>query len=50
MKNFSNINDIVNANATPMVDNSKWISWYLDLYKSGLSQKRLEAIARLLTQ
>lgn len=50
MKNFTNINTIVNANATEMVDNTKWISWFLDLNRKGHSQKNLEKIARLITQ
>ena len=50
MRNFSNINSIVNANATPMVDGSKWICWYLDAKRKGVSKKRLEKIAYLLSQ
>ena len=50
MKNFTNINTIVNANATEMVDNTKLTSWFLDLNRKGHSQKNLEKIARLITQ
>lgn len=50
MKTFNNINNIVNANATPMVDGSKWITWYLNNLKNGHSQKRLETIAKLITE
>ena len=50
MRNFSNINNIVNANATEMVDGSKWVTWYLNNLKNGRSQKRMETIARLITQ
>ena len=50
MRNFSNINDIVNANAIEMVDKSKWITWYLNNKRKGHSQNSLETIARLVTQ
>jgi hypothetical protein len=50
MRNFSNINDIVNANATEMVNKSKWITWYLNNKRKGVSEKRLETIAYLITQ
>lgn len=51
MKNLNkiyNINSIVNANATPMVDGSKWIKWSLDRIKSGLDLRRVNKIADML--
>lgn len=50
MENFYNINTIVNANATEMVDNTKWISWSLNRLREGVPMKNLEKIARLITE
>jgi len=47
---FYNINNIVNANSTPMVDGSKWIVWGLDNLKNGLTKRRLNKIAELITE
>lgn len=47
MKNFKNINQIVNCNAIEMVDNSKWIEWYLNRKKS-IPQKNLDRLIYLL--
>ena len=51
MKNikFYNINHIINANATPMVDKSKWVSWSLNLLKKGKSSRSINRIAHLIT-
>jgi hypothetical protein len=52
MKNqngFYNINNIVNANATEMVDGSKWIKWSLNQLKKGLPKRNLNKIAALIT-
>ena len=49
MRNFYNINAIVNANATEMVDESKWITWSLRQMKKGLSAKKINRIACMIT-
>jgi hypothetical protein len=52
MKNensFYNINSIVNANATEMVDGSKWVNWSLNQLKKGLTKRKLNKIAQLVT-
>jgi len=41
--NFKNINQIVNCNSIEMVDNTKWIKWYLNQKKSN-TQKNLDSI------
>ena len=43
-----NINYIVNANATPMVDGSTWVKWSLDRMKEGVSLRRINTIAKFL--
>lgn len=51
MKNqFYNINALVNANAIPMRDDSKWISWSKDQINRGLSKRKINLIAQQLTQ
>lgn len=50
MRTFNNINNIVNANATEMVDGSKWINWYINNKRKGVPNKNLEKIAYLITQ
>ena len=47
---FYNINHIVNANSTPMVDGSKWITWGLNNLKKGLTKRKLNKIAELITE
>ena len=47
---FYNINHIVNANAIPMVDGSKWIVWGLDNMKKGSSKRQINMIADILTR
>jgi hypothetical protein len=42
---FYNINTIINANATKMVDGSKWINWSLDRIKEGLPLRNVNRIA-----
>jgi len=46
---FYNIHEMINANTTPMVDGSKWISWANDRLKDGLSPRRLNKIAGLIS-
>lgn len=45
--NFKNINQIVNCNSIEMVDNTKWIQWYLNQKKS-IPQKNLDRIVWIL--
>ena len=45
--NFKNINQVVNCNSILMVDNSKWIQWYLNQKKS-IPQKNLDRMVFLL--
>jgi hypothetical protein len=47
---FYNINHLVNANATEMADDSKWINWSLRQLKKGLPKRKLNKIADLITQ
>ena len=47
---MKNINYLINANATPMTDGSKWIVWHLRQIKRGITQKQIEAIAYLLEE
>jgi len=47
---FYNINDIVNSNAIEMADNSKWIIWSLNQLKKGLTKRKLNKIASLLSE
>jgi len=49
-KEFYNINHLVNANATKMVDNSKWITWSLDKLKKGMPKRKLNKLAHLITE
>jgi len=44
-----NINHIINANAIPMIDNSKWVNWSLNRLKSGIPLRKVNKIAELLT-
>lgn len=48
--NFYNINHIVNANSTEMVDGSQWVKWSLERLKQGLSKRRLNKIAEFITE
>lgn len=43
------INAIVNANTTEMVDGTKWIVWAKNRIKAGLSVRRLNYIAANIT-
>jgi len=47
-KSFYNINDIVNANATEMIDGSKWVSWSLSQLKRGVPKRNVNKIASLI--
>lgn len=47
---FYNINSIVNANSIEMVDGSKWITWGLNQIKEGLTKRKLNRIAELVTE
>lgn len=53
MKNsnkFYDINHIVNANTTPMVDGSKWINWALNRKKEGHTLRKINQIAQILSE
>ena len=45
--NFNNISQIINCNSIEMVNNTKWIQWYLNQKKS-IPQKNLDNMVRLL--
>ena len=47
---FYNINEIVNANAIRTTDGKGWVVWSLDRLKDGLSRRRLNVIAGMLTK
>lgn len=47
---FYNINHIVNANSTEMVDGSKWVTWSLNNIRKGLTKRRLNKIAESITE
>lgn len=47
---FYNINHIVNANATKLVDETGWINWSLARLKSGISKRNVNRIAELITE
>ena len=53
MKNpnkFYNINHIINANTTEMVDGSKWINWSLSRKKEGHTFRRINLMAQIITE
>ena len=47
---FYNINNIVNANSTEMVDGSSWVIWSLNNLKKGLTKRKLNKIAEMITE
>lgn len=48
--NFYDINHIVNANTTEMVDGSKWINWSLKRKKEGHSLRKINQLAQTITE
>lgn len=50
LNKFYNINHIINANTTEMVDGSKWINWSLDRKKEGHTFRRINLMAQIITE